>query len=198
MSQQGSEQVSVREQGGVALPPAGTYVLDQAHTEIGFVARHMLARVRGRFTSFDGRIEIAERPEDSGAEVEIDAGSIWTNQEMRDNHLRSGDFFDVGRFPRITFRSRGLRPTGPTTFQLVGNLTIKDVTREVLLDVEYLGFGSTLQGDAMVAFSARGEVDREDWGLTWNQVLETGGLLVGKKVQIDIEVEAIRSEDQGA
>jgi len=115
---------TVRTIEGVELPPAGTWVFDEAHTSVGFVARHMLAKVRGKFAEFDGRVVIAERPEDSYAEVEILAGSIETGNEGRDGHLRSPDFLDVETYPTLVFRSREIRPTGPNTFQLVGDLTI--------------------------------------------------------------------------
>ncbi len=175
----------------VSLPPAGTWVFDQAHTSIEFVARHMLSKVRGRFGGFDGRIVIADRPEDSHAEVELDAASIETRTQRRDDHLRSEDFLDAERFPKITFRSTEVRPTGGSTFQLVGDLTIKDITNRVVLDAELLGWGPGPSADSppMAFFSARGEIDREDWDMTWNVAVETGGLLVGKRVQIEIETE---------
>lgn len=176
---------------GVELPPAGTWVFDKAHTSVGFVARHMLSKVRGGFGELDGRVVIGERPEDSYAEVEIAAASIQTGNEGRDNHLRSPDFLDVETYPTLTFRSREVRPTGRSTFQLVGDLTIKEVTNEVVLDVEYGGWGPGMSPDAppVAFFSATTEIDREDWGVTWNMAVETGGLLVGKKVRLEIEAE---------
>ncbi|HET9724657.1 MAG TPA: YceI family protein [Actinomycetota bacterium] len=192
-----SETTRKREYQGVSLPPAGRYRFDKAHTELGFVARHMISKVRGRFTEFDGAIEIGETIEDSRVEVEIDAASIWTNTGMRDDHLRSGDFLEAETYPKLTFHSTGVRPTGGTTFQLVGDLTIKDTTSEVVLDAEFLGFGPGSQGGTVVAFTARTEIDREDWDMTWNVAVETGGLLVGKKVQIEIDVEALLVEDAG-
>lgn len=183
---------------GIALPPVGTYRFDKAHTELGFVARHMISRVRGRFTEFDGTIVIGESLEDSYVEVEIEAASIWTNTGMRDDHLRSGDFLEAETYPELTFRSTAVRPTGGTTFQLVGDLTIKDTTNEVVLDAEFLGFGPGSQGGTVVAFTAKTEIDREDWDMTWNMAVETGGLLVGKTVQIEIDVEALLVEDEGS
>jgi polyisoprenoid-binding protein YceI len=177
----------------VELPPAGTYVFDKAHTTVEFVARHMLSKVRGRFNAFDGKIVIGETLEASFAEVEIDAASIETKTDMRDNHLRSADFLDAETFPRLTFRSREVRPTGDRTFELVGDLTIKDVTREVVLEAEFHGFGTGPMPDAPVhaAFSASAEIDREDWDMTWNVAVETGGWLVSKKVKIEIETELL-------
>jgi polyisoprenoid-binding protein YceI len=182
---------AVRVVEGVELPPAGTWVFDKAHTSIGFVARHMLSKVRGRFNEFDGKVVIGNGLEDSFVEIEIDAGSVETKTDMRDNHLRSGDFFDVENHPKLVFRSREVRPTGGNTFQLVGDLTIRDVTREVVLDAEFLGWGPGAQPEypSLAAFSASTEVDREDWDLTWNMAVETGGFLVGKKVQLEIDTE---------
>jgi polyisoprenoid-binding protein YceI len=176
---------------GVELPPAGTWVFDKAHTSVEFVARHMLTKVRGRFNEFDGTVVIAERPEDSSVEVEIDAASLETKTDMRDDHLRSADFLDVERYPKLTFRSTAVRVTGSNTFELVGDLTIKDATREVTLEAEFQGWGPGLRPDdpKKAAFSAWTEIDREDWDITWNMVVETGGLLVGKRVRIEIETE---------
>jgi polyisoprenoid-binding protein YceI len=173
------------------FPPAGTWTFDQPHTRIGFVARHMLSRIHGRFATFEGRVVIAERPEDSWVEVEIDAGSIGTDTQMRDDHLRSGDFLEIETYPKLTFRSTELRPTGERTFDLVGDLTIKAITREVVLSAEFLGWGAGTSPDAppLAAFYASTEIDREDWDMTWNVVVETGGWLVGRKVQIEIDAE---------
>lgn len=175
----------------VQLPPTGTWVFDPNHTSVEFVARHMLAKVRGRFNGFGGTIVIAERPEDSRAEVEIEAASIETKTDMRDNHLRSPDFLDVERYPKLTFRSTDVRPTGGATFKLAGDLTIKDITKPVVLDAEFLGWGPGPQADSPTKafFSASTEIDREDWDMTWNMAVETGGWLVGRRVRIEIETE---------
>ena len=114
-----------------ALPPAGTWTFDKNHTRLEFVARHMLSKVRGRFTEFDGTVTIAERPEESHVEVEMQTASITTDTGMRDDHLRSDDFLEVDEYPTMTFRSKELRPTGETTFELVGDMTIKGITRDV-------------------------------------------------------------------
>jgi polyisoprenoid-binding protein YceI len=176
---------------GVELPPAGTYKFDKTHTSIEFVARHMLSKVRGRFDDFDGTIVIGDTLEDSSAEVELGAASIETKTDMRDNHLRSADFLDAERFPKLTFRSREIRPTGGNTFELVGDLTIKDITHEVVLEAEFHGFGTGPMPDAPLhaAFSASAEIDREDWDMTWNVAVENGGWLVSKKVKLEIETE---------
>lgn len=173
------------------LPTAGTWTFDKAHTRLEFVARHMLSKVRGRFTEFDGTVTIAERPEDSHVEVEMQAASLTTDTSMRDDHLRSDDFLEVETYPTLTFRSKALRPTGENTFQLVGDLTIKGISREVVLDAEFNGWGPGMTADRppLAAFSARTEIDRHDWDMTWNFTVETGGFLVSRKVQIEIETE---------
>jgi polyisoprenoid-binding protein YceI len=174
-----------------ALPPAGTWTFDKNHTRLEFVARHMLSKVRGRFTEFDGTVTIAERPEESHVEVEMQTASITTDTGMRDDHLRSDDFLEVDEHPTMTFRSTELRPTGENTFRLVGDLTIKGITRQVVLDAEFNGWGPGASTDnpPLAAFSAKTEIDREDWDMTWNVAVETGGFLVSKKVQIEIETE---------
>jgi len=177
---------------GVSIPPAGTYELDVAHTVVGFVARHMLSKVRGQFTEFTGTIEVGGSPEDSRVDVEIKAGSITTHTEKRDEHLTSGDFLEIEKHPLLTFKSTGVRPTGGTSFELDGDLTIKDITRPVTLAGEFLGWGPDMEGEAMFAASATTTIDREDWDMTWNMAVETGGFLVGKRVDLEIEVEAHR------
>lgn len=178
---------------GIQLPPVGTWKLDPAHTAVEFVARHMLTKVRGRFTDFDGTIEIAERPQDSRVDVEVEAGTIQTNQEQRDANLRSGDFLEIEQFPKLTFKSKEVRLTGGHTFEIVGDLTIKDVTREVTLDAEFLGWGpGPTGGKNVMSFTARTTIDREDWDMTWNVVVETGGFLVSKRVDLEIDAEAIQ------
>lgn len=173
------------------LPPAGVWTFDKAHTRIEFVARHMLTKVRGRFAEFDGTVTIGDRPEDSHVEVELQAASISTDTDMRDDHLRSDDFLEVDTYPTLTFRSKELRPTGANTFELVGDLTIKGITREVVLGAEFNGWGPgmTPERPPIAAFSARTEIDREAWDMTWNVAVETGGWLVSRKVQIEIETE---------
>jgi polyisoprenoid-binding protein YceI len=181
-----------REYQGVSIPPPGTYELDAVHTVVGFVARHMLSKVRGQFTEFSGTIEVGDSPEDSVVEVEVKTGSITTHTEKRDQHLMSSDFFEIEKHPALTFKSTSVRPTGGTSFELAGDLTIKDITRPVTLSGEFLGWGPDMEGNAMFAASAKTTIDREDWDMTWNMAVETGGFLVGKKVDLEIEVEAHR------
>ena len=184
---QSAAQVST---GRLALPSPGKYEIDPIHTSVEFVARHMLSKVRGRFTEFSGAIKVAEDPQYSSVNVEIQVGSLQTNSEQRDGHLKSGDFFELERFPVIAFASTAVRATGDDTFELDGDLTIKDVTKPVTLKGEYLGAGADLQGGTVLGASARTTINREDWGITWNMAVEAGGLMVGKKVDLEIEVEA--------
>ena len=181
-----------RDYKGVSIPPAGTYELDVTHTVVGFVTRHMLSKVRGQFTEFTGSIEVGDSPEDSRVEVEVKTQSITTHTEKRDQHLMSGDFLEIEKHPVLTFKSTAVRATGGTSFELDGDLTIKDITRPVALSAEFLGWGPDMEGKPMFAASARTTIDREDWGMTWNMAVEAGGFLVGKKVELEIEVEAHR------
>src|SRR5213593_5236486 len=184
--------VQGREHQGVSIPPVGTYEIDRVHTVVGFVARHMLSKVRGQFTEFTGTIEVGDSPQDSRVEVEVKTASITTHTEKRDQHLMNGDFLDVEKYPELRFTSTALRPTDGTSFELDGDLTIKDTTRPVTLSGEFLGWGPDMEGQPMLAASARTTIDREDWGMTWNVAVEAGGFLVGKKVDLEIEVEAHR------
>ena len=184
---------AVKEIGGVQLPPAGKYELDIAHTAVEFVARHILTKVRGRFTDFSGWIEIADNPEGSSAEVEIKTASIQTNTEKRDEHLKSDDFLNVEKWPVMTFRSTAVRHTGGATFELDGDLTIRDVTRPVTLTGEYLGTETNPYGKTVLAATAKTTLEREDWNVSWNMVLETGGFLVSKSIELEIEVEALKT-----
>lgn len=176
-------------------PPTGTYDLDIAHTQVEFVARHMLSKVRGRFTDFSGTVVIGDTPASSSAEVEIRAASIITHTEQRDGHLRSADFLDVERHPTLTFRSTAARVTGDDTFELDGDLTIRGVTRPVTLAGRYLGLSKNPYGKTVFAATASTSIEREDWDMTWNVAIETGGWLVSRKVDIEIEVEAILREE---
>jgi polyisoprenoid-binding protein YceI len=185
--------MSVRQWEGLTIPTPGTFALDTAHTRVGFVAKHMMVtKVRGNFVEFDGKITIAENPLESSVEVVIKAASINTSQPDRDGHLRSDDFLAAEKFPDITFRSTGVAVPDGDEFKLVGDLTIRDVTRTVELKVEFGGTGTNPWGMEIFGFSAETEINREDFGLTWNQALETGGVLVGKKVKIEIEGESAR------
>jgi polyisoprenoid-binding protein YceI len=168
--------------------------IDPSHTTIGFTVRHMVfAKVRGQFARFKGAIEIdRERPENSAVTAAIEAASIDTHEEKRDGHLRSPDFLDAERFPEIIFRSTGVRRGRGQTFQVVGDLTLHGVTRPVELDAEMLGEAQDPFGNARAGFTARTAIDRKDFGLKWNQVLEAGGVLVGERVDVELDVQAIK------
>ena len=179
---------------GVTIPEPGTFALDAPHTTVGFVARHlMVSKVRGSFTEVAGTIIIADAPLESSVDVTIGAGSINTGSPDRDQHLRSNDFLDLENHPEITFRSTRVAKYTGTEFVLVGDLTIRGVTREVDLSVEFDGLARSPWGQEVIAFTATTEIDREAFGITWNQALETGGVLVSKTVKIEISAEATRA-----
>lgn len=168
--------------------------IDPSHTLVEFAVRHlMISTVKGRFAEVEGTI--TADPDDlssASAEVEIGAASIDTRDQQRDDHLRSADFFDAEKFPKLVFKSRKMTPKGGDKYELEGDLTIRDVTRPITLDVTFEGRAKDPWGNERIGFSATGELDRRDYGLTWNAALETGGVLVGEKVRIHLEVEAIR------
>ena len=172
-----------------------TWNLDPAHSGINFSVRHMVfAKVRGRFGAWRGTMALD--PADltrTAIDVEIDAASIDTGVADRDNHLRSPDFLAVERFPNLRFRSTKLERAGGDRYRIHGELTIRDVTREVVLDAEYGGQGKDPWGNQRVAFTATTALDRGDFGLKWNQVLEAGGVLVGERIDIEIDVQAVRA-----
>jgi polyisoprenoid-binding protein YceI len=181
---------------GLTIPTAGTYALDVAHTRVGFMAKHlMVTKVRGQFTEFSGLVVIAEDPMESRVEATISAASMTTGSKDRDGHLAGADFLEVEKYPTIEFRTVRLSGHSGNEFTLRGELTIKGVTRDVELDVELEGLATSPWGQEVLAFSATTEINREDFGMTWNQALESGGVLVSKKVKIEIEGEAVRRED---
>ncbi|MGH3069301.1 MAG: YceI family protein [Streptosporangiaceae bacterium] len=171
---------------------AGTWDLDPVHTTIGFAARHlMVSKVRGRFTKFEGQIVTAPNPPDSSATVTVDLSSVDTGNETRDNDLRSENFFDVATHPQMTYRSTGIHRDGDQ-FAVNGDLTIHGMTRPVILMVEVNGFGPDPYGGTRAGFSATGEIDRTEFGITFNApVPGSGGVMVSEKIQLDIEVEAV-------
>lgn len=182
-----------RDLDGVTVPAPGAFAIDPAHTTVGFTARHlMVSKVRGSFTEVAGAVVVAEDPSKSTVEVTIGAASITTANADRDGHLRGPDFLDAERFPQLSFRSLRVLKQSGAAFELVGELTVRDVTRQVTLDVEFEGVAQSPWGQEVIGFTATTEIDREDFGITWNQALETGGVLVGKKVKIEISAEAVR------
>jgi polyisoprenoid-binding protein YceI len=176
----------------VTLPKPGTYVVDPAHSEVGFVARHLIGtKVRGRFAEFSGTFTVAGNPEDSTLVAEAVASSIHTNQGMRDDHLRTSDFLDSENFPNVTLKSTGLKRITDSQWKLTADLTIRGVTKSVVFDLEYLGEGPAMQDDkTVVAFSASAEIDRRDFGVSFNGSLRDGSIVVGNKIKIELEAEA--------
>jgi polyisoprenoid-binding protein YceI len=182
-----------------AIPLKGQWKIDQAHTNLSFVARYlMVTKVRGRFADFEGTLHIGETPEQSSVEVSIDAASIQTDNETRDEHLRSPDFLAVELFPNLTFKSTKVEQTGDTSLKVTGDLTIRDVTRPVVLDAEFEGTTKGMRGDTRLGFSATTEIDREEWDVMWNMALETGGVVVGRRVRIELDVQAILQTGEAA
>ncbi len=172
---------------GQPFPAAGTYVIDPSHSTVEAVARHLVvSKVRGRFGSFSGTITVGETPADSAVEVSIEAASIDTNDEKRDEHLRSGDFLDAEAHPHLTFTSTAV----DRGWSVTGELTIRGESRPVVLDVDYLGTFANPWGQKVAAFSAKTTLNREEFGITWNAPLEAGGVLVGKELKIELEIQA--------
>jgi polyisoprenoid-binding protein YceI len=178
---------------GRDVPPVGRWTVDPLHSQVEFSVRHlMIAKVRGRFRVFGGEIDIAEIPEDSMVEVEIDAASIDTGDAQRDAHLRSADFLDVEHYPKLVYHSTSVRPAADAiSWEVMGNLTIRDITRPVSLLTEFAGMVTDPYGNFRTAFSAQGQIEREEFGVNWNQALEAGGFVVGKTVNIHLEIEAV-------
>ncbi len=179
----------------VADPAATTWTIDPSHTEVGFAVKHlMISTVRGRFAGVTGAIAFVEGDfSQASADVTIDAATIDTREEKRDAHLRSGDFFDVEKFPVLTFKSRRVQTTSGGSFQLVGDLTIKDVSKEVVLDVAFEGTQKDPWGNQKTAFTATTKISRSAFGLTWNAALETGGVLVGDDIKISLDVQLLKT-----
>lgn len=183
-----------------AAPDTGvtTWQLDPAHSSVEFSVKHMMmTTVRGRFKTLSATLRgDRDNPDDAGVEARIDAGSIDTGVADRDAHLRGADFFDAEAHPEIVFRSRGIVGDAPREegdrFQLIGELTIRDTTMDVTLDCEYEGRGTDPWGKTRAGFTFKTEIDRSDWGLRWNQALETGGVLVANKVRIEGELQFVR------
>jgi polyisoprenoid-binding protein YceI len=171
----------------------GVWNVDTSHSTVGFIARHlMIAKVRGHFATFSGTINVAENPLESTVEATVDLSSVDTGDSGRDEHLRSADFFTVDAHPQMTFRSTHLKEDGDD-YVLFGDLTINGVTRDLELELEFEGVSGDPWGGTRAGFTAATEVNRKDWGLEWNASLETGGVLVGDKVKIQLDIEAVRA-----
>jgi len=174
-----------------------TWTIDPSHTIVEFGIRHlMITTVKGRFGGVEGTIK--GNPDDwtdAEVEVKIDAASVDTRNEDRDNHLRSADFFEVEKYPHLTYKSTKVTKTGENSYTIEGELTIRDVTKPVTLEAEYLGKAVDPWGNEKIGFSAKAKVNRKDFGLTWNAPLEAGGFLVGDEVTIELEVQAAKAAE---
>ncbi len=168
--------------------------IDAVHSEATFTVKHMMvSTVRGRFNVLSGKLEIDEQhPENSWIEAEVDAASIDTHEPRRDGHLRSPDFFDAEKYPKITFKSTKVVPVDENEYRVTGDLTIRDVTREVTFKAEYSGQLKDMQGFQRAGLTAKTKINRKDWGLNWNVALETGGWLVSDEITIEIDLAAVQ------
>lgn len=174
-----------------------SWQLDYTHSHIQFSVRHMMiSKVKGEFEKFEGTVNFDEaNPTNTTVNVSVDLSSINTREEKRDGHLRSADFFDVENHPTMTFVSKRVEKTGENTGKLIGDLTIRGITKEVTLNVEYAGQAKSPWGTVSAGFTAAGKINRKEFGLTWNAALETGGVLVGEDVEIALEVELVKQAE---
>jgi len=173
--------------------PAGSFVIDSSHSRIGFSARHaMVTKVRGSFNEFTGSATVADGV--ASLNIEIDAASVDTRSADRDGHLQSPDFFDVAAFPKITFISTSIKDAGADKLAVEGNLTIKGETKAITIEFEYSGTATDPYGNVRFGFEGAAEINRKDYGLTFNAVLETGGVLVSENIKLEFEVSAIASK----
>ncbi|MEU9130306.1 YceI family protein [Kitasatospora sp. NPDC048540] len=173
----------------------GDYTIDQTHSRIGFAVRHaMVTNVRGEFTEYEGKLHLdGANPANSTAELVIKVASVNTNQAQRDEHLRTGDFFAAETYPEITFKSTTAERIDSDTYRMHGDLTIKDTTRQVVLDLDFTGSATDVYGADRVGFEGGTTVDRTSWGLTYNAALETGGVLIGEKVKLTLDISAVKA-----
>lgn len=170
--------------------------IDPTHSEVIFSVKHMMvSTVRGNFKVFGGKLEIdAQHPENSWVEAQADAASVDTREPNRDNHLRSADFFDAENYPTITFKSKKIEPVSNNEYRVLGDLTLHGVTKEVLFNAEYSGQVKDPYGKQRAGLSAKTSINRKDFGLTWNALLETGGAVVSDKVNVELELEAVKED----
>jgi len=181
---------------GPGLPHlTGDYTIDASHSEVGFSVRHaMVTKVRGQFAEYEGALHLdGSDPAKSTVEVNIKVASIDTNQEQRDEHLRTGDFFDAENHPEISFRSTSAEFLGDDSYRLSGDLTIKGTSKPISIDFAFMGAAKDIYGNERVGFEGSTVIDRTDWGLTYNAALETGGVLIGEKVTLSFDVSAIKA-----
>lgn len=174
-----------------------SWQIDASHSHIYFTARHMMiSKVRGQFETFNGAIDFdPNNVENTAVDISIDINSLTTNDEQRDNHLKSPDFLNADAFPVMTFKSTKVEQKDEDSGKLYGELTIRDVTQPVVLEVDYAGTAKSPWGTTSAGFSASTTINRKDWGVNWNQALETGGVLVGDKIKIEIELELVKQEE---
>ena len=173
--------------------PAGTYTIDASHSRVGFSARHaMVTKVRGSFNDYTGAAVVADGA--ATIEIEISAASVDTRSADRDGHLQSPDFFDVATFPKITFKSTSVKDSGSENISVTGDLTIKDVTKPITIEFEYTGTATDPFGNARFGFEGSSEINRKDFGLTWNAALETGGILVSENIKLEFEISTIAAK----
>lgn len=171
---------------------AGTWNVDPTHSSVGFIARHlMVSKVRGSFGAFTGTITVGDNPLDSKVEASVDVTSVTTGDASRDGHLQSPDFFDAATFPTMTLVSTGLSPDGDD-FTLNADVTIKGVTKPVAFELEFEGIATDPWGNTKAGFSAEAEISRKDWGMEFNMALDTGGVLVGDKVKLQLDIQAVK------
>lgn len=174
--------------------------IDPAHSEINFIVRHMMiSNVRGRFETFTGAVDFdIENPERSTVDVQIETASVNTRDEQRDTHLRSPDFFNASEYPHMLFKSKRVEVIDDSHGRIIGDLTIRQITKEVVLEATYNGMATSPYGQTAAGFSAATEIDRNDWDLQWNVALETGGFLVGDTIRIDLEIEIIQQSEKNS
>ncbi|HTK68517.1 MAG TPA: YceI family protein [Candidatus Eisenbacteria bacterium] len=176
-----------------------TWTIDQNHSQVGFSVRHFFSKVPGTFSKFSGSVVYdPQKPENSSVKADIDPSSIDTKNEKRDNHLRSEDFFDVAKFPTLTFVSTKVTSAGKDKLKVDGNLTMHGVTKPVTLDVTFLGAGPSREGEQRSGFEAKTTINRKDFGILWNKTLDQGGTMLGDDVDIQLNVEGVIRPDQPA
>jgi polyisoprenoid-binding protein YceI len=184
---------SVSELTSISELTPGTWNIDVSHSSVGFVARHlMVTKVRGRFTDFDGTITVGDDPLQSKVEANVRMLSVTTGDDGRDGHLRTNDFFDIEQYPTMTFVSTGIVANG-NDYRLNGDLTVKGVTKPVSFDLEFDGVATDPWNNTKAGFTAEAEINRKDFGVDWNVALEAGGVLVGEKVKITLDIQATKA-----
>jgi polyisoprenoid-binding protein YceI len=178
---------------------ADTYQFDKSHTTVGFQVRHIVTMLGGKFQDFSGTIQVDRaKPESSSVEFTIQAASISTNDPKRDEHLKSPDFFDVAKYPTITFKSTAVKPAGKDAYQVTGDLTMHGVTKAITLPVTFLGEGKDPWGNEKMGFEVSATLNRKDFGINWNKTLDQGGVLVGDEVKVQVSVEANKAKPPAA